>query len=104
MIGGEVVVSGRIAELLKRDARRSEITLSGPFHELRGAWSANGVKTREVGGQLVVEVEGAAATTRILQGALEAGLTIEQVVPRQETLEDLFVREAIASGEAAASA
>jgi ABC-2 type transport system ATP-binding protein len=98
---GEVVVSGRIAELLRRDARRSEITLSGDYGALAATWAESGAKTREVGGHLVLEVEGAAATARVLQQAIEAGLVIEQVVPRQETLEDLFVREAIASGEAA---
>jgi ABC-2 type transport system ATP-binding protein len=100
---GEVVVSGRIAELLRRDARRSEITLSGEHAQLSKLWTDDGLKVRELGGALVVEVEGAATTARVLQQALAAGLAIEQVVPRHETLEDLFVREAIASGEAAAS-
>jgi ABC-2 type transport system ATP-binding protein len=98
---GEVVVSGRITELLRRDARRSEITLSGDHARLSKEWVDAGLKTREVGGALVVEVEGAATTTRVLEQALRAGLAVEQVVPRHETLEDLFVREAIASGEAA---
>lgn len=99
---GEVVVSGRIADLLRRDARRSEITLSGDYRALAATWAEAGAKTREVGGHLVLDVEGPTATSRVLQQALEAGLVVEQVVPRQETLEDLFVREAIASGEAAA--
>jgi ABC-2 type transport system ATP-binding protein len=100
---GEVVVSGRITELLRRDARRSEITLSGDHAALSKAWADGGLKIREVGGTLVVEADGAATTARVLQQALEAGLAVEQVVPRHETLEDLFVREAIASGEAAAT-
>ena len=51
---------------------------------------------------LVVLVEGTDSLNDLLKRALGAGLAIEQVVPRHETLEDLFVREAIAAGEAVA--
>ena len=98
---GEVVVSGRIADLLRRDARRSEVTLAGDFGGLSSAFSDEGLTVKEVAGLLVVLVEGADALAGVLTRALEAGLSIEQVVPRHETLEDLFMREAIASGEAA---
>jgi ABC-2 type transport system ATP-binding protein len=99
---GEVVVSGRISELLRRDARRTEITLSGNFAELQRSLEAEGLKLRVVGGMLLVLVEGADGVARLLERALAAALTVEQLVPRHETLEDLFLREAIASGEAAA--
>jgi ABC-2 type transport system ATP-binding protein len=99
---GEVVVSGRISELLRRDARRTEITLSGDFAELQSRLEAEGLKARVVGGMLLVLVEGADGVATLLQRALAAALTVEQVVPRHETLEDLFLREAIASGDAAA--
>lgn len=99
---GEVVVSGRISELLRRDARRTEVTLSGEYQALVGSFEQEGLKLKQVGGMLVVLVEGADKVSQVLSQALAAGLTVEQVVPRHETLEDLFVREAIASGEAAA--
>lgn len=99
---GEVVVSGRISELLRRDARRTEVTLSGEYQALAGSFEQEGLKVKQVGGMLVVLVEGADKVSQVLSRALAAGLTVEQVVPRHETLEDLFVREAIASGEAAA--
>ena len=99
---GEVVVSGRIADLLRQDARRSEITLSGNFKELKAALEAEEVEVKVVGGMLVLTVEGADLLRQLLERALAAGLTIEQVIPKQETLEDLFLREAIASGEQAA--
>lgn len=99
---GEVVVSGRINELLRRDARRSEITLAGDFARLAGELQAEGVETKQVGGLLVLAVEGADRVTELLRRALDAGLSIEQVVSRHETLEDLFVREAITAGEVAA--
>lgn len=97
---GEVVVSGRIAELLKRDARRTEITLAGDFEAFSRELTAEGVTTKIVAGLLVVQVEGADTSARLLERALAARLSIEQVVPRHETLEDLFMREAISSADA----
>ncbi|RYZ06539.1 MAG: ABC transporter ATP-binding protein [Myxococcales bacterium] len=96
---GEVVVSGRIDELLRRDARRSEITLRGDYEALRASLTAEGASCREVGGLLLVSVEGESQQNQLLRRALDAGLSVEQVVPRHETLEDLFLREAIAHGE-----
>jgi ABC-2 type transport system ATP-binding protein len=98
---GEVVVSGRIAELLRRDARRTEVTLAGNYAALHAAFAGEGLTTKEVAGTLVVQAEGAATLKGILERALAADVSVEQVVPRHETLEDLFMREAIAGGEAA---
>jgi len=100
---GEVVVSGRISELLRKDARRSEITLAGDYAALQAELTGQGVSSRVVGGMLVVLVEGASLLTSVLERALAAGITVEQVAPRHETLEDLFVREAIASGDGASA-
>src|SRR5207244_13081454 len=55
---GEVVVSGRIAELLRRDARRAEITLRGDFSALAATFTSEGLASREVGGMLIVMVAG----------------------------------------------
>ena len=98
---GEVVVSGRIADLLRVDARRTEITLSGEFGSLQATLESEGLTCKEVANLLVVQAEGAAALKTILERALALNLGVEQVISRQETLEDLFVREAIASGDAA---
>jgi ABC-2 type transport system ATP-binding protein len=100
---GEVVVSGRISELLRKDARRSEITLAGDYAALQAELTEQGVSSRVVGGMLVVLIEGGALLTSVLERALAAGITVEQVAPRHETLEDLFVREAIASGDGASA-
>ena len=48
-----------------------------------------------------ISAEGADPLRSILERALAAGLAVEQVVPRHETLEDLFMREAIAKSDAA---
>ncbi len=98
---GEVVVSGRIADLLRRDARRTEVTLAGDYAALHGALTTESVSAKEVGGMLVVLVEGADKLAQLLSRALAAGLSVEQVIPRHETLEDLFLREAITSGDTA---
>jgi ABC-2 type transport system ATP-binding protein len=98
---GEVVVSGRISDLLRRDARRTEITLSGEFASLQATLESEGLNCKEVANLLVVQAEGAAVLKSILERALALNLGIEQVISRQETLEDLFVREAIASGDVA---
>jgi ABC-2 type transport system ATP-binding protein len=98
---GEVVVSGRIAELLRRDARRTEVTLAGDYATLQAAFTGEGLLTKEVAGTLVVQAEGAATLKGILERALAANVAVEQVVPRHETLEDLFMREAITRGDAA---
>jgi ABC-2 type transport system ATP-binding protein len=98
---GEVVVGGRIAELLRRDARRTEVTLAGDYGTLRAQLEGEGLGCKEVAAMLVVQAEGAQALKGILERALAAGLAVEQVIPRHETLEDLFMREAIASGDSA---
>jgi ABC-2 type transport system ATP-binding protein len=98
---GEVVVSGRISELLRRDARRTEITLAGEYASLRATLESEGLVCKEVAGMLVIQAEGAALLKTILERALALDLSVEQVISRHETLEDLFVREAIASGEVA---
>ncbi len=98
---GEVVVSGRIADLLRRDARRTELTLAGDYAALHAALTSEGASAKEVGGMLVVLAEGADTLSSLLARALAAGLSVEQIIPRHETLEDLFMREAIASGDTA---
>lgn len=97
---GQVVVSGRIADLLKRDARRTEVTLAGAYGSVQAALAQQGCAIREVAGTLVVLAEGADALADVLRRALDAGVSVEQVTPRHETLEDLFMREAIAGHDA----
>ena len=50
---------------------------------------------REVGGAIVLEVEGDDAVRSIVERALSDGARLESVTPKRETLEDLFVREAL---------
>jgi ABC-2 type transport system ATP-binding protein len=92
---GEVVVSGRLDELLNRAVRRTDVVLSSASEQLEREWSDSGLQTRRASDRLVVEAPGDEAVKRVLERALASGVTVVEVTPRHETLEDLFVREAI---------
>jgi ABC-type multidrug transport system ATPase subunit len=92
---GEVVVSGRLVDLLKRDVRRTDVALAGAGSELIERFSAAGHGVRTLGERVVVEIEGESKVAEVLRAALDAGASVSEVIPRHETLEDLFVREAI---------
>ena len=95
---GEVVVSGKVRELLRSDVRRVEVTLAEAIDELAQELSKLGLSSHRVGEHLVVDVEGDANIPRVLQAALARGSRVVEVTPRRETLEDLFMRRAIGSG------
>lgn len=92
---GEVVVSGRLSELLRSDVRRTDLVLIGASEEFASECETAGHRVRRLGARLVVEIEGEAKVSAILQRALKLGFQISEVTPRHENLEDLFVREAI---------
>jgi ABC-2 type transport system ATP-binding protein len=92
---GEVVVSGRLGELLRSDVRRTDIALQGASEEFAEECEAAGHTVRRLGPRLVIEIEGEAKVSPVLRRAFEQGCAISEVTQRQETLEDLFVREAI---------
>jgi len=92
---GEVVVAGALGDLLAAEKRRSEITIGLPSDELRRAIVPLAAAARDVGESLVLEVEGDAAVREILQRALADGARLQSMIPKRETLEDLFVRKAL---------
>jgi ABC-2 type transport system ATP-binding protein len=92
---GEVVVSGRLVDLLKRDVRRTDIALTSADPALLERFSSLGHGVRQLGERVVIEIEGETRVAEVLRAALEAGANVHEVTPRHETLEDLFVREAI---------
>jgi len=92
---GEVVVGGRLRELLRSSVRRTDIALLGASEEFERECAAAGHAVRRVGPRLVLELEGEAKVQELLRRAIEHQLVISEVTPRHETLEDLFVREAI---------
>lgn len=92
---GEVVVSGTIAELVDKGIRRSEITIATPPEALVTELEGLAERTQLVGKTLVVEVQGDEAIRAVLERSLAAGVRIEAVTPKRETLEDIFVRKAL---------
>lgn len=92
---GEVVVSGEIDKLLDKETTRHEITLRDPPDDAIERLTAGATKQQRIGRTLQVEVEGDEAVTTILRSALDAGIRIEAVTPKRETLEDIFVRKAL---------
>ncbi len=92
---GEVVVAGSLQELLHEGKRRSEVTVTGASEALAADLTATVDSTRRVGDALVMEVAGDAAVQAVLSKILAAGARLQSVTPKRETLEDLFVREAL---------
>jgi ABC-2 type transport system ATP-binding protein len=92
---GKVVVAGTLHDLLVENKRRSEVTIAGASQALRRSLEPMTGATREVGETLVMEVEGEAAVRAVVESALAGGARLQSVVPKRETLEDLFVREAL---------
>ncbi|HEX3770166.1 MAG TPA: ABC transporter ATP-binding protein [Polyangiaceae bacterium] len=92
---GRVVVAGTLRELLVQKKRRSEVTIAGASDALRSQLAPVAATLREAGGTLVLEVEGDDAVRSVVERVLAEGARLESVTPKRETLEDLFVREAL---------
>jgi ABC-2 type transport system ATP-binding protein len=92
---GEVVVSGRMADLLGEAGGRFEVVLEEMSDTLRDEIVAMGIGVREIGHAQGFEVEGDAQLQGVLTKALAAGAKVTGVLPKRETLEDIFVRRAI---------
>jgi ABC-2 type transport system ATP-binding protein len=92
---GEVVVSGQLEDVLGAGARRSEVSLRDVSPALRAELAKLGHVDKEVGPVLAFELEGDEAVARVLSLALEHRARIESVIPKRETLEDVFVRRAM---------
>jgi ABC-2 type transport system ATP-binding protein len=91
---GEVVVAGSIDELLGTGPRHVEITLKDASTDLAKALTQLG-KVNEVGSRVVVDLEGDEQVKTCIEKAFALGATVESVVPKRETLEDVFVRRAL---------
>jgi ABC-2 type transport system ATP-binding protein len=92
---GEVVVRGALRDLLKRDVKRTDVTFLGADQALDEYCNAHGHVYQRLRERLVVEVLGEQPLQSLLQYAASNAVTIAEVIPRHETLEELFVREAI---------
>jgi len=92
---GKVVVSGALRSLLRGDVLRTEVTLLGASAALCEALKEQGHAVRQRADVVVVEIEGEKQVGDVLRAALDGGAQVIEVVPRRETLEDLFMRRAL---------
>ncbi len=99
---GEVVVSGAVDALVHRGATITELTLRR-VGDLRGKLVERARILREMGDDLVLEVEGEETLGETIALATQGGAKIVSAVPRKDSLEDLFVREALRTGDSAAA-
>ena len=95
---GQVVARGTLDELLRREVRRVRIALSDVSPVLRERLEARGLIVRAQEQALHLTIEGDQGVSPLLAEVLAAGATVREVEPERETLEDLFVRKAMASG------
>jgi ABC-2 type transport system ATP-binding protein len=96
---GQVVARGTLDELLRREVRRVRIQLEDVSPELKQRLAARGFTLREHERTLHLTVEGDREVNPLLRELLAEGARVVEVEPERETLEDLFVRKAMASGE-----
>ncbi len=94
---GKMTHYGRLGELLRPETRRVEVVLAGASEALEEELAGLATSLRRVEGELVVDVEGADGGQPVIEKALAGGARIVSVTPARETLEDLFVRDALAN-------
>ncbi|EYF00788.1 ABC transporter, ATPase subunit [Chondromyces apiculatus DSM 436] len=92
---GKVVVSGSLRQLLRGEVLRTDITLAHASDALKSALEEAGARVTRRADVTVVEVEGDARVRDTLEMALRSDAQVIEVTPRRETLEDLFLRDAL---------
>lgn len=95
---GEVVVSGALSELLNTGASETQIVLDSVSEGLERQLREAGCRLGRAGERSIVEVS-SEKVDAVLKLALEGRASVVEVQAHHATLEDLFVREAIYSGD-----
>lgn len=91
---GQVVVTGKLSQLLRTEAKVWEVVLQGNA-ELSLQLKTRYEKVQLVGDRLRMEVEGEQTLQALLREVMAHGAIVHEVLPRHESLEDLFMREAL---------
>lgn len=95
---GGVTAYGSLSELLAPGVERTEIELEAWSVELKSELDAlEHVSVEESGPRLVVIARGAQGAREVIERAHAADARVVHVAELRETLEDLFVRDALAS-------
>jgi ABC-2 type transport system ATP-binding protein len=91
---GVVVKEGALSELLSVEQRQTEVMVSNIDSTLRQQLSDKGIRMVDLGSscRLVVDSGHVADLIRTL---VASGCTLDEVHPHRDSLEDLFIREAV---------
>lgn len=92
---GEVVVTGTIRKLLRGQMTKTAVMLDHVSDALLEQLAESDHAVFHRADVVVVEVEGQDAVSELLRLALDDGAHVLEVTPRRETLEDLFIRQAV---------
>jgi len=94
---GEIVVSGRLDQLVRQENTATEIVLTEVPDLPKSLLSDLEATVQHAGGRLVLRVQGAERVQRLIALSVKQGWSILEVTPRQETLQDIFLRHEIGS-------
>jgi len=100
---GKMSHYGRLDELLRAQKRRVELELEGAGDPLREELRAMGAELLDSGPKTHVVLTGEEGAQPAIALALAKGARVIAVTPARETLEDLFVRDALRDEEEGAS-
>ncbi len=96
---GRVVEEGRLDALLHREVESIEVVLGACSREEQERTLARFPAAVAVSDRMVIVVESRAEKDEVLRYALEQGQSVLELGRRQDTLEDLFMRHNIGTGE-----
>jgi ABC-2 type transport system ATP-binding protein len=92
---GKIVVRGKLDELLRAGSQSVGVVVSGKYDSLREECQKRQWSSEIAGGRLRITLPDRAHVNELLELALARGAMVEEVMPHHQTLEELFVREAI---------
>ncbi len=93
---GEVVVAGELQDLLRSEVKLTDVVVAEPSDELLAHCKEQGLSVQTKGDhRCTISVEGEQQLQQLLQFAIGRKQRVVEVVPHHQTLETLFVREAI---------
>jgi len=94
---GRIAAYGALNELLRPEVRRVEVELADVSASLREQLEKAAQSVRQLDPQITLAVaDGDEGVPQLLKLALAQGARVLAVTPHRETLEDLFVRQAVA--------
>jgi len=94
---GVVTVTGDLASLLKVEVKRTTFEVEEPDERVMERMKDLSFSHQGVGRSVLFEVEGDDRKKEAFEALLKADARIVSVVPHRETLEDIFIRDALTS-------